>query len=420
MMQLTENLLIALRSLAVNKLRSILTMLGIIIGVGAVIALISVGQGFEEYINQQFASLGTNLLFVVPGQLDNSGPGSARSNRGAQPLTMGDTEALRDVFRVPDVVAVAPSYSRSGLAVAGKRDIYTSVDGITPEYAPVRNFEVTEGEFITASDVTGRSRVALLGARVVEKLFPDEPPISIIGRTIKINDVPFKVKGLLKAKGSSGGPGGDEDSVILIPISTAQSRLYSAPVVRGSYVVSVIFAQVVSDDMMDTAADEITTVLRERHRISYKDDDDFTVINQADLIAVFGDITAIFTIVLGSIAGISLVVGGIGIMNIMLVSVTERTREIGLRKAIGAKRSDILAQFLIEAIVISVIGGAIGILLGVLGSVLIGNLADMTTVVTPGAVLLATGFSLAVGLFFGIYPATRAARLSPIDALRYE
>ncbi|RME42138.1 MAG: FtsX-like permease family protein [Caldilineae bacterium] len=416
-MQLTESLIIALRSLAANKLRSILTMLGIIIGVGAVIALISVGQGFEQYINEQFASLGTNLLFVVPGQLDG---GQSRSARRLQPLTMADAEALRDPFRVPDVVAVAPLYSRNGLAVYGKRDTFTSIDGVTPEYETVRNFRVLEGEFITHSDVTGRSRVALLGARVVERLFPDEPPIAIVGQVVKINDVPFRVKGILEEKGSSGGPGGDEDNVILIPISTAQSRLFSARVVRGSYAVDVIFTQVVSEDRMDVAADEITDVLRERHRISFKDDDDFTVINQADLIAVFGDITAIFTIVLGSIAGISLVVGGIGIMNIMLVSVTERTREIGLRKAIGAKRSDILAQFLIESIVISVIGGGIGILLGILGSLLIGNLADLRTVVTPGAVLLATGFSIAVGLFFGIYPATRAARLSPIDALRYE
>ncbi len=414
-----ESLAIALRSLAANKLRSILTMLGIIIGVGAVIALISVGQGFESFINQQFAGLGTNLLFVVPGQLDG-GPHSARSSRQAQPLTMSDAEALRDIFRAPDVEAVAPVYSRGGLAVHGNRDTFTTVNGVTPEHASVRNFQMTDGEFITDSDVTGRSRVALLGSRVAERLFPDEPPIAIIGQVVKINDVPFKVKGLLEEKGGGGGFGGDEDNVILIPVSTAQSRLFSADVVRGSYVVSVIFIQVVSEDRMDVAADEITDVLRDQHRITFRDDDDFTVVNQADLIAVFGDITAIFTIVLGSIACISLVVGGIGIMNIMLVSVTERTREIGLRKAIGAKRGDILLQFLIEAIVISVLGGAIGILLGVLGSILIGNLADMTTVVTLQAVLLATGFSIGVGVFFGIYPATRAARLSPIDALRYE
>jgi len=419
-MQLLENLRIALRGLAVNKLRSVLTMLGIIIGVGAVIALISVGQGFESYITEQFAGLGTNLLFVVPGQLEGGGPHSSRSGRSAQPLTMDDAEALGDVFQVPDVAAVAPAYSRSGLIVHGNRDTYSTVDGITPAYAIVRNFKVVEGEFISDSDVVGRARVALLGSRVAERLFPDEPPFSIIGQVIKINDVPFRVKGILEEKGSSGGPAGDEDNTILIPVSTAQSRLYSAAVVRGSYQVSVIYAQVVSEDLMDEAADQIADVMRDQHRITFRDEDDFTVINQADLIAVFGDITAIFTTVLGSIAGISLVVGGIGIMNIMLVSVTERTREIGLRKAIGAKRSDILAQFLIEAIVLSVIGGAIGIVLGVIGSIAIGKVADMNTIVTPGAVLLATGFSIGVGLFFGIYPATRAARLSPIDALRYE
>lgn len=419
-MQFSENLLIALRSLAINKMRSILTMLGIIIGVGAVIALISVGQGFESFINQQFSNLGSNLLFVVPGQLDGGGHSRSSRAKAPKPLTMDDTEALRDVFRVPDVAAIAPVYSRSGLVVFGKKDNFATVDGITPEYETVRNFAVDEGEFISAGDVSGKSRVAIIGSRVADKLFPDEDLITILGRTIKINDVPFKVKGVLKEKGSSGGPGGDEDNVVLIPISTAQTRLFSAPAVKGSYIVSVIYAQVIDEESMDTAADQMTTVLRERHRINFKDDDDFTVINQADLIAVFGEITAIFTIVLGSIAGISLVVGGIGIMNIMLVSVTERTREIGLRKAIGAKRSDILSQFLIEAIVISVIGGAIGILLGIIGSLIIGNVADMNTVVTPGAVLLATGFSLAVGIFFGIYPATRAARLSPIDALRYE
>lgn len=416
-MQITENLIIALRSLAANKLRSVLTMLGMIIGVGAVIALISVGQGFESFISDQFSSLGTNLLFVVPGQMD--GGGSSRSGRGAQPLTMADAEALRDLFSVPDVEAVAPLYSSGGLVVHGKMDTFSSVDGVTPEYESVRNFSVMEGEFINDDDVVGRARVALLGSSVVEKLFPDEPPITVIGQVIKINDVPFRVKGILEEKGS-GGMGGDEDNVVMIPISTAQTRLFSAGVVRGSYIVNVIFAQVVGDDVMDAAADQITEVMRERHRIVFKDDDDFTVVNQADLLAVFGDITAIFTTVLGSIAGISLVVGGIGIMNIMLVSVTERTREIGLRKAIGARRSDILSQFLIEAIVISVIGGAIGILFGVMASAAIGSLANMPTAITPGAVLLATGFSLGVGVFFGIYPATRAARLHPIDALRYE
>jgi putative ABC transport system permease protein len=416
-MQIWESVRISLRALTVNKMRSILTMLGIIIGVGAVIALLSVGQGFEQYITQQFQSLGTNLLFVFAGQLESSGPGSARSSQQRiQPLTMGDASALADPFLVPDVVAVAPEYSRSATVVRGKLDRSASVSGVTPEYQSVRNFNPVLGEFIAQEHVNGRSRVAVLGATVAEEFFePDEYPI---GQTIKLNDVPFKVIGVLEEKG--GGGFGDEDNVVMIPISTAQTRLYNAGSVRGDLIISVIFVQVASQDKMGAVADRIAEVLRERHRISFKDDDDFTVINQADLIQVFGDFTAVFTLVLGAIAGISLVVGGIGIMNIMLVSVTERTREIGIRKAVGAKRRDILLQFLIEAMVMSMIGGFVGIVLGYTASTVLGNVADLATLVTPGAVLLATSFSAAVGLFFGIYPATRAARLNPIDALRYE
>ena len=416
-MQIWESVRISLRALTVNKMRSILTMLGIIIGVGAVIALLSVGQGFEQYITQQFQSLGTNLLFVFAGQLESSGPGSARSSQQRiQPLTMGDASALADPFLVPDVVAVAPEYSRSATVVRGKLDRSASVSGVTPEYQSVRNFNPVLGEFIAQEHVNGRSRVAVLGATVAEEFFePDEYPI---GQTIKLNDVPFKVIGVLEEKG--GGGFGDEDNVVMIPISTAQTRLYNAGSVRGDLIISVIFVQVASQDKMGAVADRIAEVLRERHRISFKDDDDFTVINQSDLIQVFGDFTAVFTLVLGAIAGISLVVGGIGIMNIMLVSVTERTREIGIRKAVGAKRRDILLQFLIEAMVMSMIGGFVGIVLGYTASTVLGNVADLATLVTPGAVLLATSFSAAVGLFFGIYPATRAARLNPIDALRYE
>lgn len=416
-MQIWESVRISLRALTANKMRSILTMLGIIIGVGAVIALLSVGQGFEQYITQQFQSLGTNLLFVFAGQLESSGPGSARSSQQRiQPLTMGDASALADPFLVPDVVAVAPEYSRSATVVRGKLDRSANVSGVTPEYQSVRNFNPVLGEFIAQEHVNGRSRVAVLGATVAKEFFePDEYPI---GQTIKLNDVPFKVIGVLEEKG--GGGFGDEDNVVMIPISTAQTRLYNAGSVRGDLIISVIFAQVATQDKMGAVADRIAEVLRERHRISFKDDDDFTVINQADLIQVFGDFTAVFTLVLGAIAGISLVVGGIGIMNIMLVSVTERTREIGIRKAVGARRRDILLQFLIEAMVMSMVGGFVGIVLGYTASTVLGNVADLTTVVTLGAVLLATSFSAAVGLFFGIYPATRAARLNPIDALRYE
>jgi putative ABC transport system permease protein len=287
---------------------------------------------------------------------------------------------------------------------------------VTPEYEGVRNFEPVMGEFIAQEHVNGRSRVAVIGDTVAEELFDeDEYPI---GQTIKLNDVPFKVIGVLEEKG--GGGFGDEDNVVMIPISTAQTRLFDAGSVRGDLIISVIFIQVGTQDKMDAVADRITEVLRERHRISFRDDDDFTVVNQADLIQVFGQFTAVFTTVLGAIAGISLLVGGIGIMNIMLVSVTERTREIGIRKAVGAKRRDILLQFLIEAMVLSMLGGFVGILLGYGASMALAGLVDLQTVVTMGAILLATSFSAAVGLFFGIYPATRAARLNPIDALRYE
>ncbi len=416
-MQLWESVRIALRGLAANKMRSILTMLGIIIGVAAVIALLSVGHGFEQYITEQFEGLGTNLLFVIPGQLEGGSHEEAQvARQRAQPLTIGDAEALADPFLVPDVVAVAPEYERSGVVARGKRDMFTTIRGVTPEFQSVRNFNPVLGEFIAQEHVNGRSRVVVLGDTVAKELFDeDEYPI---GQTIKLNDVPFKVVGVLEKKG--GGSFGDQDNVVMIPISTAQTRLFNAGTVRGELVISVIYVQVVTQDKMDAVADRITEVLRDRHRISFRDDDDFTVISQADLIQVFGDFTAVFTIVLGAIAGISLLVGGIGIMNIMLVSVTERTREIGIRKAVGAKRRDILFQFLIEAVVLSLIGGFVGIGLGYVASALLANLADLKTVVTASAVLLATSFSVAVGLFFGIYPATRAARLSPIDALRYE
>ena len=415
-MQLLESVRIALRALTANKMRSILTMLGIIIGVGAVIALLSVGQGFEQYITQQFESLGSNLLFVIPGQLENGGPPGSASPQRIQPLTMGDAQAVADPFQVPDVVAVAPNYSRSGTVTRGKQETASSIDGVTPEYQSVRNFKPALGEFISQEHVNGRSRVAVLGDTVASRLFEaDEYPI---GQTVKLNDVPFKVIGVLEKKG--GGGFGNEDNVVLIPISTAQTRLFDAGTVRGELVISVMFIQVTTQDKMESAASRITEVLRERHRISFRDDDDFTVVNQADLIQVFGEFTAVFTTVLGAIAGISLLVGGIVIMNIMLVSVTERTREIGIRKAVGAKRRDILLQFLVEAMVLSLLGGIMGIVLGYLASTALSGLLDLTTVVTVGAILLATGFSAAVGLFFGIYPATRAARLNPIDALRYE
>ena len=415
-MSIVESARIALGALVANKLRAVLTMLGIIIGVGAVIALLSVGHGFQEYISEQFEGLGSNLLFVIPGQLEQGGPPGSGSRQRTQPLTMGDAQAMADPYQVSDVVAVAPEFSRSGTVVRGKQEGYTTISGVTPDYQNVRNLDLAMGEFVTLEHVNARSRVAVLGSTVAEDMFDeDEYPLE---QAIRINDVLFKVIGVLEEKG--GGAFGDQDDLVIIPISTAQTRLFDAGAVRGDLVVSVIYLQVATPEAMESVADRTAEVLRERHRISFRDDDDFTVISQKDMIQVFGEFTAVFTTVLGAIAGISLVVGGIGIMNIMLVSVTERTREIGIRKAVGARRRDILLQFLVEAIILSMIGGGIGIGFGYLASILVASLAGLNTVVRADAILLATTFSAAVGIFFGIYPATRAARLNPIEALRYE
>jgi putative ABC transport system permease protein len=280
---------------------------------------------------------------------------------------------------------------------------------------------VALGSFLDDQDVNSRSRVAVIGSRIAERFF-GETATYPVGASIKINNIPFRVIGVLEERGGTGGPGGNQDEVVMVPMSTAHERLFPRFHNRkGEPMLSVVYAQVVSEDRMDAASQEISELLRERHDIRFQDEDDFTVINQQDLLSIFGQITNVLTIFLGAIAGISLLVGGIGIMNIMLVSVTERTREIGLRKAVGAKRRDILLQFLIESVVLSLIGGLLGIALGASGAIGISRLQDdLVAIVTPQSIALATGFSAAVGLFFGIYPATRAARLNPIEALRYE
>jgi putative ABC transport system permease protein len=414
-----ESVKIALAALAANKMRAILTMLGIIIGVGAVIALLAAGEGVDLLIRTQIQSIGSNLVFVVPKAEEGgsrSGPPGASALSGGN-LTLGDAEALRDPYSVPDVLAVAPEFSRAGQIVYGNKNTTTSISGVTAAYSSVRNFAVEMGSFISEQDQDAGSRVAVIGQTVVDDLFEaDEYPV---GQRIKINRIPFTVIGILESKGGTGFQ--DQDDIVLIPLSTAVKRVFKAKSIRGDYPVSVIYAQVISEERIDPAVEEISELLRSRHGITYRDDDDFTVINQADILSIFGEITGVITIFLGAIAAISLLVGGIGIMNIMLVSVTERTREIGIRKAIGAKRRDILMQFLVEATILSLLGGFIGIMLGFGGSLLIARLApDLTPVVTADAVLLATGFAIAVGLFFGIYPATRAASLNPIEALRYE
>jgi putative ABC transport system permease protein len=289
--------------------------------------------------------------------------------------------------------------------------------GVTPDFARVRTWFPEVGMFIDQEDLNGRARVALLGRTVVDELFPENPyPLE---QTVKINGVPFRVIGVLEEKGGS--QMGDEDNTVLVPLTTAQTRLFPSRSGSGEYRVSMILIEAVSEDRMEAAAEQVAAILRERHGIDFRDEDDFSIISQADLVAVFGQITGVLTTFLGAIAGISLLVGGIGIMNIMLVSVTERTREIGLRKAVGAKRRDILYQFLLEAMTLSLIGGVVGIGLGATGAQIISALIDdFRAVLSPQAVLLATTFSAAVGLFFGIYPARRASLLNPIDALRYE
>lgn len=413
-MKFFESLRIAMRALAANKLRSVLTMLGIIIGVGAVIALMSIGRGVQKYVTDQFAGLGSNLLFIVPGQLEG-GPPQERLN--LKLLTLDDANALADPARVPDVVGVASEFVNSVALTRGDKNVQVDVHATTVTFPTVRNWQPVIGSYFTQDDLDERGRVALLGADAYKALFdPNEYPLD---QTVQVDNLLFRVIGVMEEKG--GGPGGNDDNSIFLPLSTAQDRLFRQKTVSGDYQVSVIYASIVSEERTQPAIEQISEILRERRNISYLDSDDFNVISQSDIISVFGDILSALTIFLGAIAGISLLVGGIGIMNIMLVSVTERTREIGLRKAVGAKRSDVLLQFLIEAVTLAVIGGALGITLGVTGAWSI-SIAFETfdAVVSVDAVLLALLFSMAVGLFFGIYPAFRASRLNPIDALRYE
>ena len=415
-MNILESMRLALRALTANKLRAALTMLGIIIGVGAVITLMSAGEGVSVYIEEQFQGMGSNLLFVMPGSMDNAGPPGMRSG-GMAELTNGDVDALRDPLRAPDVAALSPERIRSTSVATGKRDTVAQVMGVTPDFPSVRNWPVEMGTFFDQNDMNGRARVALLGKTVVEEIFPDNPyPLE---QTIKINGIPFRIVGVLEEKGGS--QMGDEDNTVLIPLTTAQTRLFPSRSRSGEYKVSLIIIQAVDEDRIDAASEQVAAILRERHGIEFSDEDDFSIISQSDIISVFGQITGVLTTFLGAIAGISLLVGGIGIMNIMLVSVTERTREIGLRKAVGARRRDILWQFLIEAMLLSLVGGVVGIGLGATGASIISALIDdFRAVVSPQAVVLATTFSAAVGLFFGIYPARRASLLNPIDALRYE
>jgi putative ABC transport system permease protein len=378
--------------------------------VAAVIAMLAVGKGAEASITGSISGIGTNLLFVFRGDAGDN-------IRNPKPLTLGDAEALRDQFAAPSIEAVAPALQGNGAVSFSGEQTSPDILGVTPEYFQVRNYNITEGEFITEEHMLGRASVVLLGSEVAENLFGHSDGVT--GETVRIEGQPFRVIGVLESKG--GGAFGSEDNQVLIPFTTAQARLIRR---STSDRVDIIFVQAVSGEVVTQASEEIAAILRTRHRTPVGADD-FTVFTQQDLLTTFQSITGILTIFLGGIAGISLLVGGIGIMNIMLVSVTERTREIGLRKALGARRRDILTQFLTESSLLSLIGGIIGIIFGWLIAFAVGKIAEanntaFTPVVGLDAVTLATLFSAAVGLFFGIYPANRAASLEPVEALRYE
>jgi putative ABC transport system permease protein len=408
-MNLIQSFWEALESLSANKLRSGLTILGIVIGVAAVIAMISLGRGAENTITGSIQGIGTNLVFVFRGGSDEV--------RNPKPITLGDADAISDPFQAPSVAAVAPLLQGQAKVSYGGESTSTTITGITPDYEFVRNRTVTEGEYINEAHNLGKASVALIGIDTAENLFGRTA--GLVGETLRIEGQPFRIIGVLEERGGSSF--NNEDDVIQVPISTARTRLLRR---SSSDRVDILMIQAVSADAVPQASQEIAQILRTRHRTEIGADD-FTILTQQDFLATAQTITGVLTIFLGGIAAISLLVGGIGIMNIMLVSVTERTREIGLRKALGARKTDILIQFLTESSVLSLIGGLIGILLGWAISVLVGRIAAANDAqITPSigidVILIATLFSTAVGLFFGLYPANRASNLEPVEALRYE
>jgi putative ABC transport system permease protein len=419
-MSIYESIRVAIRALAANKLRGILTMLGVIIGVGAVITLMSLGRGAQAQITEQVQSLGTNLIFITPGAQRQQGNVRAAAGN-AQTLSIDDATAITTDLAGGLIVGVAPerTVGNAQIILSGQ-NVQTRILGVTPEYESIRTAKVANGDFISQSHLDARSRVIVLGAGVAETLFGENDPVgqtvrvSVFGRT----GTNMQVIGVMEAKGGSIQ---NLDDQAFVPLTTVATRLMPARTARAAEMVSSITVQVASEDAVDDAIQQIADLLRRRHRVAQ---DDFVVSSQRDFLAAINQITGMFTAFLGAIAGVSLLVGGIGIMNIMLVSVTERTREIGIRKAVGAKRRDILSQFLVEAIVVSVAGGIIGILTGTGISRAISQLdfngQSIPSVVAPDAVILSFTVAAAVGLFFGIYPAMRASRLNPIDALRYE
>jgi len=413
-MKLYRLLIEALENLSANKLRSMLTVLGIVIGVAAVIAMLSIGRGAEASITSRIESMGTNLVYVTPGSTSQSGVRSAVGSAGT--LTLDDAEALASL---PDVVAIASVTDSMAQLVYQGQNTRTRLMGVTPGYKTVSSLTLADGVFISDANQSGRSLVVVLGSSVAETLFGTTS--GVVGQKVRMNGQPYKVIGVLTSKGGTGFM--NQDDQVFIPLSTALYRLVGGARFRGSSVISQITIKASSVDAVDQVVNDVTPTMRELHE-TVEGADDFTVTSQEATLDAATQVTDTLTIFLGGIAGISLMVGGIGIMNIMLTTVTERTHEIGLRKAIGARRQDILLQFLVESMVLSLIGGLIGAVFGwgiaqMMGQVQISG-STITPVVGLDSVLLATLFSMAVGLFFGIYPATRAARLQPVEALRYE
>lgn len=400
-----ESFLMAWASLIANKLRSLLTMLGIIIGVAAVIALVSIGNGVKQDIENSISSLGSNLLVVLPGAPRTPG---ARSSQGSmKSLKISDYEAIA---KLEGVKAASPMTNGSYVVIYQNKNWTTSVAGVNANFQDVNNWTMTSGRFFSDKNVQNRERVAVVGQTVVKNLFADEDPV---GKEIRVKNIPFRVIGVLKSKGN-GTMGNDQDDTVLIPYTTSMERVEGIDYLRRVYVVAK------DDEGIDRLQADIENLLRVRHNIKDTNLDDFNIQNMKSIMETVAQTTGTFTLFLGAVAAISLVVGGIGIMNIMLVSVTERTREIGVRKALGATYSVIVTQFLIEAVVISLMGGFIGIAFGIGASKVIGMVSGMSTIVSVPTIIMSFAFSMAIGLIFGIYPARKAAKLNPIDALHYE